>query len=432
MTRRDFSWRESGWCALPGHLAAFAIPCLMFLEVKVGGRLFGSEIALGVVLPFLLFSKGRYLQDRLLTTVIFLGLLWLGLQIFTDIFRETPLEDYARGWAKITIFLINFVAIYLLLRGWSKRLLLFGLGIAVGQILAYYISPHEFAKTYPWKFGVGIAITNLSILLSQTSMVRRARLLPEIIVGLIGLVNVYFGFRSFGLICLLTAGYMLLLSRSDNSLQRDERPRTRTSWSQFVTVFGTFIVVGVAAFWMYGHAASSGWLGEEAETKYRAQSAGDLGMLLGGRKEILASSQAIIDSPIIGHGSWAKDASYVDLATYFYGQLGYEPMGVTDSELIPTHSYIFGAWVEAGILGAIFWIWIVYQAMKFLLSADLRQSTYVGWVVFIILLLLWDVMFSPFGAGQRLSAAYSISAIFLALKQVREMLRQTRNSKTSK
>lgn len=149
--------------------------------------------------------------------------------------------------------------------------------------------------------------------------------------------------------------------------------------------------------------------------KYRAQAAGDLGTLLGRRKEILASSQAIIDSPIIGHGSPAKDASYIDLATHAYEQLGYESSGVSEIELIPTHSYLFGAWVGAGIIGAVFWIWIAYQALKLLLSAELRRSSHVGWIVFVILFLLWGVMFSTFGAGQWIFAAHFVVVIFLTL-----------------
>jgi hypothetical protein len=65
-------------------------------------------------------------------------------------------------------------------------------------------------------------------------------------------------------------------------------------------------IYGITVLYEYG--ASEGWLGDEAREKYLIQSSGDMGILLGGRTQILASAQAIIDSPVIGHGSRAKDS----------------------------------------------------------------------------------------------------------------------------
>jgi len=92
------------------------------------------------------------------------------------------------------------------------------------------------------------------------------------------------------------------------------------------------------------------------------QAHGEYGLIVGGRSEILVSAQAIMDSPILGHGSWAKNEEYAAMLNYLRESMGYVAQGKHESGLIPTHSHIFGAWVEAGILGAVFWLWILTVA----------------------------------------------------------------------
>ena len=50
--------------------------------------------------------------------------------------------------------------------------------------------------------------------------------------------------------------------------------------------------------------------GEDVQKKYQMEASGKYGVLLGGRTELLASLPAVYDSPILGHGSWAKDRIY--------------------------------------------------------------------------------------------------------------------------
>jgi hypothetical protein len=156
-------------------------------------------------------------------------------------------------------------------------------------------------------------------------------------------------------------------------------------------------------------------LGDDARDKYLIQSSGDMGVLLGARAEILASAQAIIDSPVIGHGSWAKDPKYADILVSSLGQHGYEIQGESESDLIPSHSYIMGAWVEAGVVGAIFWFWALMLAVRSLVATQRGDSALALLVVFVAFNLLWNIPFSPFGAEARLYTAYYLSLMIFAL-----------------
>ena len=285
---------------------AFIIPSVIFVEWSFGGRVFLSEILLLCILPVLLAIRANWLFALLPGQFILLSLLWLTGQILTDIALDTPFLDWSRGWSKIVFLLLNFTALYLLLSRRKTRLLIFAVGIAVGSIGKFYISPSIFAPDYPWKFGVGPALTLLMILSTQWRFFSRKPLLPEIILVVASGVNFFLGFRSLGAFCLVTALYSFYHRRISSKfapVAPAVHLRTMVA-ALFVAVMGVFIIGEI-----YGYVAGEGWLGEDAKQKYETQASGRWGLLLGGRSELFASSEAILDSPILGHGSWAKDPS---------------------------------------------------------------------------------------------------------------------------
>jgi O-antigen ligase len=85
---------------------------------------------------------------------------------------------------------------------------------------------------------------------------------------------------------------------------------------------------------------------------------------------------------------------------------------------IPTHSALLGAWVQAGLLGAVFWMWVLSVALRagfrmFLSSASLPLAAYM------IVALMWDALFSPCAMEQRiLTSAYLSCAMLLLQKRV--------------
>src|SRR5260221_609389 len=156
------SSRDRG--SVVGDAFAFLIPCFLFIEFNLVGRLFLPELLLLALLPILLIMRGQLLVTRLPLTVFSLGLLWLSSQIATDFIRDTPFEDYSRGWSKIAFTLANFSSLYMLIYGSRKRLVLFAVGMVIGSIGAYYLHPSEFAESDPWKFGLGAPFTLLVVL----------------------------------------------------------------------------------------------------------------------------------------------------------------------------------------------------------------------------------------------------------------------------
>jgi hypothetical protein len=137
--------------------------------------------------------------------------------------------------------------------------------------------------------------------------------------------------------------------------------------------------------------------------------------VLGGRSEFMYSLPAIADSPILGHGSWAKNPKYIQQAqSAGFGDLRREE-GSENEFLIPTHSHVFGAWVEAGLLGALFWLRLWWLAAVSLLGAFKRGDPIWPLTALVASTLLWDLLFSPFGMHRRFVQAFNASVILFSI-----------------
>ena len=397
---------------LLSSIFVFILPAVKFIEITIGGKLFFTEIILLILFMFMLVTRKIHFQFKLAHTFILLCLLWLYGQIFTDLIRGTPLVDYARGWAKILFTIINFTVLFILLHGKKRRMVIFASGLVTGGFLEYFLNPGPLALTSPWKFALGTPVTLLVVLI--VSAISPSK--PFVRIGLLMAafaINMCMGFRSLSGICFLTAIYLFI-----QSIEGRKRLTFTPHTFKRPLVVGTFLLVAsMLLIEGYGYMAQQGILGERAENVYQMQGYGMLGVLIGGRSEILSSGRAILDSPIIGHGSWAKDPKYVDALIMYKRQLGYYADEQDESELIPTHSHFFGAWVEAGILGAAFWGWVLCLVARCLYSMYGIRDRLVPLYAFIGFFLLWDIFFSPYAGDRRFITVFYIVTLMTAITE---------------
>lgn len=383
---------------------AFLIPLFQFVRLPFGGQLLGTEIALLALAPILAIKQGGRLLARQPRTYLLLAALWLLVQILTDIIRDTPFEDLVRGWAKIAFAMINFIALYLLLYGHRRRIVLFATGFAGGGVLTFFFNPNEYAVDYWWKFGLGIPISLILVLLSTALNVKKWKLLGMAILILGTLINIYMDFRSLAGYLALTSAYVGLQAFG----QRRAAHGAPLPASHVVLVGITIGIAGFAVMQGYEYMVQAGTLGESARHRYEMQAEGEYGMIVGGRSEILASIRATLDSPLLGHGSWAKDCRYTNLLSELKRELGYMPGMEKEDCLIPSHSHVFGASVEAGLFGAILWLWVLTLPLRLLLSLFRQTEQMTPLIVFFAFFLLWDVLFSPYGLELRYRTPYEV------------------------
>jgi len=394
--------------------AAFVAPTLMCVEVRIVGRLFGSDVFLLAILPLLLRSRWRLLTARLPMTVLRLELLWLAGQVATDLWRRTPFEDLARGWSMIAFGLFHFTTLYMLLYGSRQRIVEYALGLAGGGILAFLLDPNGFAAAYPWKFGVGEPITILVVVAAAAIFSAGSVFASSATLLFAACFNLYMGFRSIAGVCFIASAFLMM--------QRESARLSRASRAATIALGITVLSAVAGTIKIYDFAASTGLIGYQAQEKYEIQSAGELGVLLGGRGEIFSSALAIRDAPILGHGSWAMDTDYALQGQMMMRDLGYRPLAPDPQAaagLIPSHSYLFGAWTDAGILGAVFWGWVLTVAIRAMFALFRIAEPLSPLFAFFVVLLAWDLLFSPYGAQQRFFASYEIVLAVYVLETAR-------------
>lgn len=179
------------------------------------------------------------------------------------------------------------------------------------------------------------------------------------------------------------------------------------------------LLAAATSSWFYGYAAEQGWLSPEATLKFEIQAnQTSLPLILAGRSESLVSLEAIMDAPLLGHGSWPEDAYYAERLALQRYQLGLsKSMASSGEELIPTHSHLLGSWVEAGLAGGMFWSLVLFLVGKSMLRSCRSQSHMQAFYLFCAVLLIWDVLFSPFAGFRRLETAFLLIVVLRALLQ---------------
>ncbi|NJO36742.1 MAG: hypothetical protein HC871_02825, partial [Rhizobiales bacterium] len=422
---RDASRQRLGSRETGARLLAFALPVLIAVEVPGLGTIYLAELCLIGLLPVLLVLRGRMLQTRELGFILALGLLYFGAQVITDAVRETPFDDYARGWSRILFLLFCFMSTYLLIGSDRARLLCFAFGLVVGA--AFYLVLSSPLAAIGWKFGFAGPTTTLVLIgFALAPVLRSPRSLvgPMIMVAL-GVFSAFMDYRSWGGVLMLSAAFLAIPA----ILRLFGLTPKPLSYGRMAITGFLLLATGLGAIKLYGLAAQSGLLGERSQQKYEMQSAlGDFGILLGGRSESLVTVQAIQDSPIIGHGSWAQDRHYAELRQLMLYRLGFANRFIEpENDLIPTHSHLLGSWVEAGIGGAVFWLGIltlIIGALRRLYASDDPLRPY---LVFLMFLFIWDILFSPFGAQRRLTNGFLMVAMLFALNASAMTWRQRRS-----
>lgn len=387
------------------------VAALMPFEVNIVGRLMASEVVC-IIIVVGFFASGRSFrfskQEKLFYILL---LIWLANQALTDIYLGTPFIDYTRGWSRMVFFALNFTAMHVLIDGKRERAVLLYVLIAMGAAVKFYTGSGNIEKTgelnLDWKFGYGAAFTILVMYIGARLTRNPSSPGPSAMLGL-GAAAVNLAMNARSLFGQSAAGSILaLLARSAQ--------RTGMGSRSLALIGISTICVGYGLVELYSYAASEGILGADAKTKYERQADNDLGLLLGGRTELLGSLAAIGDSPIIGYGSYARDLYYAELRFVQLQQAGIIPMSKDiEDDRIPTHSFLFGAWVEAGILGALFWIWMLYVVARGMFQTIKQPDRYTSLILFAGTAFAWDILFSPFGLDRRLVAPAMLHVILWA------------------
>ena len=372
-------------------------------KISFIGDLYMAQIIIIFVsiYTFLRWSDKNLLHDYE-KIILFLVFLWLVNQIFSDIINKIDFIDYIRGNAKILVTFLSFYVFFKLskLKNFSLIKMLFWILLVKIFFLLLDVNDYESFLFY-FKMGIGSAFTILIIITSylyfykEQSELRGLALLGVVLMGFLSLA---LEARALFLHNLLFAGFLLL----------NNRFKIRNNFSLVLSTFLMALVIST----IYQFLIDSNFLPQALVEKQEIQS-GELGILLGGRTEIISSYKAILDAPLIGHGSWAKNCEYVDVKTDVLFRMGYLKKSIPSmSCLIPTHSVIFGSWVTAGFFGFLTWFYLLFKIIKETLAALKFKNNYYELALYLLVLCVWHIIFSPYGGTRMMMLPLYIATIF--------------------
>lgn len=335
-----------------------------------------------------------------------LGVLWLIGQILSNFLNRSDGLESIKSIAQICVLLtLLYWGFY-----WARKnpqILSFYLwGYIVSSIPEYFFSPGLYGSSDPWKFIFGPAITLMATL--SIPRISSSKGIVSILFFPLVLMDFLLGARSLGLITLFTAVMFL---------QKSFKQRGKV----YSLLFLIFICILLQfTYSVYANLASTGRLGASQYEKFERQSqAGPL--LFVARSELLYELSAIRKNALLGlGGSPSVDQNFlqgVALEEFRFG-VNHKSTAAyyqyTMNGKIPSHSMIFGAWMEAGVLGALFWLYLTWLVFRNLLTSTGREPVFGLTVRYLSINFLWAVFFSPLGARSRVLIAITITLVIQA------------------
>jgi O-antigen ligase len=398
------------------ELALFTVGAAGSYSVNVIGQLPGNEIIILSLLPVMLVIHPRraFRREYLWFYVLVFG--WLFGTVAGDLYLGTTVASSIKGFARVVFFAFDFMALAIMIKDNTRRMIIFLLSIFVQMIYAMASFRGDFLTQ--WKFGGSSIATIIALLISSHFYSRRRYgVCLAIVLGIAGL-NLIFAFRS-QIATDLVSAVLTLPIFATRRRANDQPSRAR----RLFQITSLLVLAGSAAYLsnaVIKYAADHGVFDESIQQKFQTQSAGKLGVLVGGRPETLVAIQAIRDSPIIGHGSFAVDPKYLQLKQDIMYEYDYVDTDTADDSegepAIPTHSHLTQAWVESGLLGGIFWIYVLVLTFRGILQVVFERPGLAPLYSYLLLNFVWNILYSPFGSVNRMWATYFMLMSYHLLK----------------
>ena len=268
-----------------------------------------------------------------------------------------------------------------------RSVLLFSIGRLIGIIL----NPLPYTATYPWKFGYGESCILLFIVISYYLKFVKIQLAGEIALSAISFV---YQARTLAFMVFVSALALIPLQK---------RNRNRS----------IFLILGIClpvVYWIYLNLGINGSLGSKEIARASLLTATDLGPIAA-RKEIVFEAKAFLQSPLFGYGFNPVVNPRIILSGYqFWADHGY-PIYNYDPTVLPLHSFFWAALIQGGIFAGIFWVLsLVFALGKILRIMDFPRRNRVL-VLYCAVAMVDRILFSPFGAYERLYVAIFIGTL---------------------
>ncbi|MDV8077555.1 hypothetical protein R4P47_13385 [Rhodococcus sp. IEGM 1370] len=390
-----------------GKLQALAVGFLASIYISFGGRFSLTELISVISFPLLILAVPngpRFFR-------LFASAFTVAIALFYSGWRFNKPEALIAPAVANVLFTISLaVLIAALLKKYGlARLSELSIGLALGVIAGVFTSPTLSQNQDSWKFGFGVSLALFSVIIVDR-LLRRKKLFWALLAGLaVSVVNIYMGSRSlavFGAISIIFA-VVTFSYQQEGIADRIKQSMHRIKLGRIALAAA---LAGLAVFTLVKLLAG-GAFGEIAQRKLTNQS-GDLGPLIGARKEIVPLLFSIKESPLAGWGpAPSPPPSVRNQAALWFVEHRYElqPFEIESLFKVPTlslHSVVLGLFATAGIFAIPLVLCFASGLYRSLVEALRLQSS----VAFYLSLTgIWAFFFSPLGDTTRIQLAIPLA-----------------------
>ena len=199
-TSREAFFTDAGLFVL-GAAGAFS--------ANIVGSLPGCEVLLLPVLPVLLLVRGKRAFDRRYLWFYILTGAWLLGTLISDAYNGIGAFNRAKGIARVAFFVLDFMALAILINNKIRRIVIFALSFATVMFLGSLQFRGDFLEE--WKFGIAQGFAVLALLVSSYFYTRRKYWICFLFSMILAGLNLRYGFRSQLVIQLVAAVLVLPL-----------------------------------------------------------------------------------------------------------------------------------------------------------------------------------------------------------------------------
>lgn len=366
---------------------------MVTFKIRIIGMFSIAELILMAM--FVFQNNSYYKSNQYVKKLWGLAILWMVGTIISNAYNHIEQLDFIKGVFFLVVLVIIIPPIYKLLYLKPERIVLFFLGYGFGYLFNKSAAMDDsgsgsLGEQIYFFYSVMMAVAGVAYFLYLKGY-HRIAILMRYGIAVVGLFNMARNPFLTG-----TIAFLLLW------LMRDRGQNTALSMVNFKRKIPRYFLIAMFAVFaadsIYEPLAANGTLGYEAQQKYYQQKMSGGNALEGGRAETFMGIQLIKENPIWGYGSYAKDEGDRFHMRYA-NEHNTEYIWTGDYDrYLPGHSHIVGAWVQNGILGGLFWLYVLFMCWKVFSSGCIMcEPRLLCLLMFQSCAFLWDLCFSPFG-----------------------------------
>lgn len=395
-------------------LTLLFIPVLAAFNIEFMGQILVSDFFIPLLTVVIVLVRGIP-PSRIVYLTLGAAALWVMALVLSDMLNDSLPANYLRGWARNGLACCYLVYFLCALRPTMRSMAMVVLGLVSSLIIAYSGIASNFGSFV--KFGGGMTGTWVLCLAAMWGWRSRKPLLSMFAIFVWMLVALSQNVRSVMTVDFIVLALCVLSYYFHTQLRKVSVPVMLVIL--LVAGGGSGAVLATT----YGYVADSGALGPSAQTKFRRQSRGsNLASIWNARPELRVASAVIAQSPLLGHGSWYHDEKITAAELLFSSYAEAENPTAIAQDIVKRggvesmgHSTILQSWVEAGIVGAAFWAWVIIVCLA-AIARSLRYPTIMAPLVFIAATdLIWETLFSPFGNTARMVDMAGLALVLISL-----------------